>query len=169
MLSSHPSTILSLGTLRPPWPTRRPDKRPFTTPPTHQQPAPRRQHHSMKSCHRGEAKDGAPIDAARPKRAMRAHQLRSRQHTNHLISTTRHGRRARARTAAFLASALAPAPLPTTLKARDHGPSTNSCTGHLQTTAASTQERQTAVWSTRLERTSAPPTSSHDAAQRTSG
>lgn len=148
MLISHPITISLLGTSLPPWPTRRPDERPFTPPPALQQPAPLRRHHSTRACHRGGAKDGVPIDAVHPKRAMRARQSHRRQHTNHLISTIRHGRRTRARTAAFFASALAPAPLPSILKARDHSPCQNSCTGHLQTTAVSGRQRRGAPgWS----------------------
>ena len=88
---------------------------------------------------------------------------------NQSRSTTRRERRARARTAECFAPALAPAPGPATLKARDHRPITKSRTSHLQTAAASAQQLQPAMRSKELERTSAPPFSSFNAAQRTSG
>ena len=88
---------------------------------------------------------------------------------NQARSTTRRERRARARTAEFFALALAPAPGPTTLKALDHSPDTKTGTSQLQTAAASTQQQQPAMRSTKLERTSAPPISSCNAAHRASG
>ena len=84
-------------------------------------------------------------------------------------STMRRERRARARTAEFFAPALAPAPGPATWKAWDHRPGTKPCTSHLQTAAASAQQQQTATRSTRLEQNSAPPFSSLNVAQSTSG
>ena len=87
---------------------------------------------------------------------------------NQSRSTARCERRERACAAEFFALAFVPAPVPTTLKALDHSLGTKPCTSHLQTAAASTQQQQRATWSTKLERTSAPPFSSFNAAQRTS-